>query len=111
MVSPDDEEFVHEDVPRPDADAAGRGQRPQRFLGLGPHLEIVVDDGHLPVEHEVGVAGITLEERDQRVDQLNEGEAEFLVGLVPFPVPVRMRNDGNAAGGHDRHTMRWRRWS
>ena len=111
MVSPDATNFVHEDVPRPHAHPAGRGHHPEPFLGLWPHLEIVVDHGHLPVEHEVGVTGVTLEKREQRVDQLNEGEAEFLVGLVTFPVPVRMRNDGNAARGHDRHTMRWRRWS
>ena len=72
---------------------------------LGAHLEVVVDDGHLAVEHEVRVAGVALEQGDQCVDQLDEGEAEVLVGLVPFPIPVRVRNDGNPAGGHDRQTM------
>ena len=99
------EELVHQDVPGPHAHPAGRGQRPQPPLGLGPHLEVVVDHGHLPVEHEVGVAGVALEQGEQRVDQLHQGEAEVLVGLVPFPVPVRVRNDGNPAGGHDRQTM------
>ena len=80
------------------------GQRPQPLLVLGTHFEVVVDDRHLPVEHEVGVAGVALEQRDQRVDQLHQGEAKVLVGLVPFPVPVRVRNDGNPAGGHDRQT-------
>ena len=85
-------------------------RRPEPFLGFWPNLEVVVDHRHLPVEHEVGVTGVMLEKRDQRVDQLNERQPEYLVGLVPFPVPVRVRNDGSAAGGHDRHTMRWRRW-
>ena len=33
-------------------------------LGLGPHLEVVVDDRHLAVEHEVRVAGVPLEQGD-----------------------------------------------
>ena len=99
------EEFVHQDVPGPHAHPAGGGQRPQPPLGLRADLEVVVDDGHLPVQHEVGVAGVALEEGEQRVDQLHQGEAEVLVGLVPFPVPVRVRNDGNPTGGHDRQTM------
>ena len=99
------EELVHEDVPRAHAQPAGGRQRPQPLLGLGTHLEVVVDDRHLPVEHEVGVAGVLLEEGEQVVDQLDEGEAEVLIGLVPFPVPVRVRNDDNPSGGHDRQTM------
>ena len=83
----------------------GGRQRTQPALGLGTHLEVVVDHRHLPVEHEVGVAGVALEQRDQRVDQLHQGQTKVLVGLVPFPVPVRVRNDGNPAGGHDRQTM------
>ena len=47
------QELVHEDVPGPHAQPTGGGQRPQPPLGLGPHLEVVVDDGHLPVQHEV----------------------------------------------------------
>ncbi len=84
-------------------------QRTEAALGLGPHLEVVVDHGHLAVEHEVRIAGVTLEERDQGVDQFHQGQAKVLVGLVPFPVPMRVRNDGNPTGGHDRQTMTCRR--
>ena len=103
------QELVHQDVPGPHAQPAGGGQRPEPALGLRAHLEVVVDHGHLPVEHEVGIAGVALEQRDQGVDQVHQGQAEVLVGLVPFPIPVRVRNDGNAAGGHDRQTTAWRR--
>ena len=99
------EELVHEDVPGPHADAARGRQRPQPSLGLGANLEIVVHHRHLPVQHEVRIAGVPLEQGEQGVDQLHEAEAEVLVGLVPFPVPVCVRNDGNPAGGHDRQTM------
>ena len=99
------EELVHQDVPGPHADPAGGRQRAEPPLGLGADLEVVVHHGHLPVQHEVGVAGVALEQGEQGVDQLHEGQAEVLVGLVPFPVPMRVRNDGNPASGHDRQTM------
>ena len=109
QVSPDrlarGEELVHQDVPRADTHPAGRGQGSQPPLHLGPHLEVVVDDRHLPVEHEVRVAGVGLEQRDQRVDQLDQRQAEVLVRLVPFPVPMGVRHDGDTTGGHDRQTM------
>ncbi len=99
------QELVHQDVPGAHAEPPRRSQGTQPPLGLRTDLEVVVDHGHLPVEHEVGVARIVLEERDQRVDQLDERQTEVLVGLVPFPVPVRVRNDDNPTGGHDRQTM------
>ncbi len=105
------EELVHQDVPGTHAQPAGGGQRAEPALGLGADLEVVVHHRHLPVQHEVGIAGVALEQREQRVDQVHEGETEVLIGLVPFPVPVRVRNDGNPAGGHDRQTMTCaRRW-
>ena len=41
----------------------------------------------------------------RRVDQLDQRQAEVLVRLVPFPVPMGVRHDGDATGGHDRQTM------
>ncbi len=105
IVSPDDEELVHEDVPRPHADPTGRRQRPQPRLGFGPDLEVVVDDGHLAVQHEVRVAGVGLEQGEERVEHVHQIEPEVLVGLVPFPVPVRVRDDGDAAVCHVCQTM------
>ena len=99
------EELVHQYVPGPHAEPAGGRQCPQPSLRLRADLEVIVHYGHLPVQHEVGIAGVALEEREQGVDELHQGEAEVLVGLVPFAIPVRVRNDGNPAGGHDRQTM------
>ncbi len=99
------EELVHQDVPGTHAHPSGRGQSPQATLVLGSHLEVVVHHGHLAVEHEVRVTRIVLEERDQGVDQFHQGQAKVLVGLVPFPVPVCVRNDGYPTSGHDRQTM------
>ena len=103
------EELVHQDVPGPHADPAGCGERPKPPLGLRADLEVVVHHGHLPVQHEVGIAGVALEQGEEGVDQLHQGEAEILVRLVPFPVPMCVRNDGNPASGHDRQTMTCRR--
>ena len=103
------EELVHEDVPGAHAHPARGRQRTETPLGFGPYLEVVVDHGHLAVEHEVRIAGVALEERDQGVDQFHQGQAKVLVGLVPFAVPVRVRNDVNPTSGHDRQTMTCRR--
>ncbi len=99
------EELVHEDVPRPHADPAGRRQRPQARFGLRSHFEVVVDHRHLAVQHEVGVAGVGLEQGEQGVEHVDQIEPKLLVGLVPFAVPVRVRDDGDAARCHVRQTM------
>ena len=55
---PRSEELVHQDVPGPHAHPARGGERPQAALVFRPYLEVVVDDRHLSVEHEVGVARV-----------------------------------------------------
>ena len=99
------QELVHEDVPGPHADPPGRGQGPQPRFGLRPHFEVVVDHRHLAVQHEVGIAGVGLEEREQCVEHVHQIEPKLLVGLVPLAVPVRVRDDGDAARCHVRQTM------
>ena len=83
--------------------AAARAR--SRGLGLRPDLEVVVDHRHLPVQHEVGVAGVGLEQGEQGVEHVDQIQAKVLVGLVPFAVPVGVRDDGDAAGCHVRQTM------
>ena len=77
----------------PDGDAAGADQPAEPRLVVGAHGEVVVDDGELPVEEEVGVARIGLEVGEQPVEQLHQPEAEALERQVPLPVPVRVRHD------------------
>ena len=81
---------------------------PQAPFGLGAHLEVVVDHGHLAVQHEVRVRVVGLDQGQQGVDQVDQVEAKLLVGLVPLPVPVGVGDNGNSAGGHARQTMAWR---
>ncbi len=99
------QELVHQDVPRPHADATSRGQRPNAIFILGPHLEVVVDDGHLPVQHEVGIAVVGFEQLQKDVEHVDQIQAKLLVGLVPLTVPVSVRHDCDATGCHARHTM------
>ena len=87
------EELVGQRVPRPHRHAAGGGQRAQPRLGLGPDGEVVVDHGHLPVEEEVGVGRVSLELRQQLVEQVDEAQPERLVRRVPLAVPVGVRDD------------------
>ena len=87
------QELVHEDVPRSDLDAS-RGREPPEPLGvLGAYLEVVVDDGHLPVEQVPLVGGVGLHEIEQLVHELDEAQTERLERLVPLAVPVRVGND------------------
>ncbi len=60
-----DHELVHQDHPRPDREPPARGQAPQRLGRLGPHLEVVVEDGGLAVEQEPRVGEVPLEQREQ----------------------------------------------
>ena len=79
----------------PIAQPAALGQVADAVLGLGPDLEVVVDHRHLTVEHEVGVRRVVLEQRQQVVEQVDQLHAERLVGLVPLPIPVGVRDDGH----------------
>ena len=92
------EELVHEDVPGAHRDASGGGQAAQHRLGLGPDGEVVVDDRHLPVQHEVGVGGVGGHRRQQAVEQVDELHAEGLERPVPLPVPVGVGDDVHGPG-------------
>ena len=70
-----------------------RPEATQRVGGLGSHLEVVVDDRGLSVEQEARVREVRLEQRQQRVEQLDEPHAERLERRVPLAVPVRVGND------------------
>jgi hypothetical protein len=55
------QELVHQDVPRAHREPAIVGEPSNRGFGLGANGEVVVDDRHLPVEQEVGVARVGVE--------------------------------------------------
>ena len=93
------EEFVHEDVPRAHRQSSGGGQGADPLLVLGPHFEVIVHHGHLPVEEEAGVGGVGLEQGDECVEHPDQAQPEALVRLVPLPVPVGMGDDGDVSFG------------
>ena len=53
MVSPEARNSSMRMYQGPMLTLPGGRQGTETPLGLGPHLEVVVDDGHLAVEHEV----------------------------------------------------------
>ena len=86
-------ELVHQDHPRSDLQpAAGREPRDRRS-GVRTHLEVVVDDGGLPVEEEARVRQVALEHREQLVEELYQPETEGLERRVPLAVPMGVRHD------------------
>ena len=66
------EELVGQGVPGAHGHAPRGGERPDPLLGLWAHREVVVDDGHLPVEQEVGVGRVGLQLGEQLVEQVDE---------------------------------------
>ena len=101
-------ELVHEDRPRADLHAPGGDEAGQPFLGLGPHLEVVVDHDRLAVEQEALVGRVGLEEVEQVVDEVDELDPVGLERRVPLPVPVRVGDDPHLSTGDLRHTARVR---
>ena len=67
--------------------------RAQPRLLLGPDLEVVLEHDRLAVEMEVFVGRIGVEQIEQPIDERDEPEPELLVGQVPLPIPMRVRND------------------
>ncbi len=87
-----DEEFVHQDLPRPDGQPVLGDEPPDQRLGLRPHLEIVVDGGRLAIEREPHPR-IAVHPLEELVHELDETHPERLERLVPLAVPVRVGNE------------------
>ncbi len=66
-----DQELVHQHLPRPDREPAVLDEPTDPLLGLGPHLEIVVERRQLAVEREA-VALVRLHDVQQPVDEPDE---------------------------------------
>jgi hypothetical protein len=95
-----DEKLVRHDVPRSDQDASCFNRLAQpRFL-LRPDLEVILEHDRLSVEMEVFVGRILVQQIEQAIDECDEAEPELLVGQVPLPIPVCVRNDVNIQHGH-----------
>ncbi len=90
--------LVHENFPWADREPSLGHERSQSRLGLGADLEVVVDHGGLPIEHEPPVTRVTLEQFQQLIDELNESQSEGLERRVPLPVPMGMGDDRYVRG-------------
>ena len=80
--------------------------RAEALLGLGPHLEVVVDNGHLAVEEKPCVSQVALEARQELVEQVDEPQPERLERRVPLAIPVGVGDDRNSPGRHDGRVRR-----
>ena len=88
-----DQEHVGQDVPGADQDAAALHVLAQDGFLFGAHVQVIIEDDGLPIEHEVLEAGVFFQPLQQAIHQVDELEAELLEGLVPLAVPMGVRND------------------
>ena len=93
-----DEELVHEDLPRPDRQAALGDEPADERLGFRADLEVVVDRRALAVEREPEPA-VRLHPLEQLVDEVDEAQPERLERLVPLAVPVGVRDQVDDRSG------------
>ncbi len=74
----------------------------QALFLLWSHLQVVVEHNSLAVEHEVAELGVAVQNIEQFINGVYEAYAELLECLVPFTVPVGMRdNDNVELPGHN----------
>src|SRR5262249_18254605 len=94
-------ELVHEHHPRTHLHASRVDEIADAAFGGGPNLEVVVDDGRLPVEQEAREPVVALEEIEQAVDEVNELQPIDLERRVPLAVPMSMGNDPHLSWRRD----------
>ena len=68
------------------------------MLVLRPDLEVVVEDGQLPVEQEVGVRAVPLQLVQQAVERWTSFSRNVWNGFVPLAVPVGVGNHRDPSG-------------
>ncbi|OQA31228.1 MAG: hypothetical protein BWY57_02448 [Betaproteobacteria bacterium ADurb.Bin341] len=83
---------VRHGVPRTNENPPRTNQRRQAVTIFRPDLQIVLQHASLAIKMKTLERGILLHEIQQAVHQINEEQAEFLVGPIPFAVPVGARN-------------------
>ncbi len=85
-----DQELVGQDVPGADGQAPLPDVAADVLLPLRPHLQVVLQHDGLPVEHEVAVVGIGIQQRQKLIHHFDQAKAELLEGQVPLAVPMGM---------------------
>ena len=84
-------EVVGEDVPWPGFEHTSGEMRAKRRLLVWPHRQKVGQQDRLPVEQER--RGALDRSCQQRVDERNQPLPKSTGGVIPLPVPVRVRDE------------------
>jgi hypothetical protein len=95
------DQVVAEHVPRASLEPAIAECPRQVSASLRAPLEVILKDDRLTIEEEGRAVGPV----EQFVDQWHEGDAECFRRLVPFAVPMRVRDDERDLG-RARHVSR-----
>jgi hypothetical protein len=62
------------------------------ILPLGADLQVIVENDRLPIQHEILEIRIRLQQGQQVIHQVHQLQAELLESLIPFAVPMGVRN-------------------
>ena len=84
------EEFVVEDVPRPDEEFPFLNQLADFLPAIRTNLQVVHHNGHLAVQRVGSEFAVSPEELDQILDHIDKHCPEAVKREIPFAVPVRM---------------------
>jgi hypothetical protein len=90
------ERFIGDDVPGPGGQAAFAHVALDQRATVGAHLEVVLDQDGVAVEHEVAVLRIASEDVEEQIEEADEARAVALVGEVPLAIPVRVGDEDDA---------------
>ncbi len=94
-----DKKLVGEHVVGADEQAAGLNQPLDVGAAVRAHLQVVVQDDGLPVQDEVPVLGVPVQQVEELVQHAHQAHPERLEGLVPLAVPMGMGDDDEGALG------------
>ena len=88
-----DQKLVRQHVPGSNPQAAFPNELVQDFPLLGTNLKIVLEYDSLRVQVEMSVGWIALQKVEQGIHDMHQAYPKLLESGVPFPVPMRVRDD------------------
>jgi len=60
----------------------------QSLFVLRAHVQVIVQDNGLPVQHKGLEVGVGFEDIEQFIDEMDEFQPKLLEGQVPLAIPV-----------------------
>jgi len=87
------QEFIGKDIPGTDQDAFFLDILLQARQVCHADLQIILEDDRLPVQHKMQILRVLVQDGQEFVHEVNQLQAELLEGLIPFAVPVGVRNN------------------